>query len=276
MNLKIYREYGALNSVPVFDAFEKGAISCGFKIVDTNEDISVIWSVLWQGRMAKNQWVYNRAKELGRPVIIIEVGTLIRGQTWKISVNNINANGIFNFENLDINRVDRLNVKLQPIKVNPKPEILIALQHQQSLQWQGQPEIEQWTNATIANLKLHTDRSIIVRPHPRNPIKRPITGAQIEIPKKVIGTYDNFDINYNFHCVINHNSGPAVQSVIAGTPVICDQSSLAAEMSGKISDIENIKLPDRDQWFLKLCHTEWTIDEIASGAPLDRLKEKIS
>ena len=276
MNLKIYREYGALNSVPVFDAFEKGAISCGFKIVDTNEDISVIWSVLWQGRMAKNQWVYNKAKELGRPVIIIEVGTLIRGQTWKISVNNINANGIFNFENLDINRVNRLNVKLQPIKVNPKPEILIALQHQQSLQWQGQPEIEQWTNATIANLKLHTDRSIIVRPHPRNPIKRPITGAQIEIPKKVIGTYDNFDINYNFHCVINHNSGPAVQSVIAGTPVICDQSSLAAEMSGKISDIENIKLPDRDQWFLKLCHTEWTIDEIASGAPLDRLKEKIS
>ena len=123
---------------------------------------------------------------------------------------------------------------------------------------------------------MHTDRSIIVRPHPRNPIKRPITGAQIEIPKKVIGTYDNFDINYNFHCVINHNSGPAVQSVIAGTPVICDQSSLAAEMSGKISDIENIKLPDRDQWFLKLCHTEWTIDEIASGAPLDRLKEKIS
>ena len=276
MNLKIYREYGALNSVPVFDAFEKGATSCGFKIVDTNEDISVIWSVLWQGRMAKNQWVYNKAKELGRPVIIIEVGTLIRGQTWKISVNNINANGIFNFENLDINRVDRLNVKLQPIKVNPKPEILIALQHQQSLQWQGQPEIEQWTNATIANLKLHTDRSIIVRPHPRNPIKRPITGAQIEIPKKVIGTYDNFDINYNFHCVINHNSGPAVQSVIAGTPVICDQSSLAAEMSGKISDIENIKLPNRDQWFLKLCHTEWTIDEIASGAPLDRLKEKIS
>jgi hypothetical protein len=47
-------------------------------------------------------------------------------------------------------------------------------------------------------------------------------------------------------------------------------------MSGKISAIENIKLPDRTQWFLKLCHTEWTIDEIASGLPIDRLRDKIS
>jgi len=276
MNLKIYREYGALNSTPVFDAFEKGATACGFKIVDNNEDISVIWSVLWQGRMAKNQWVYNKAKEFGRPVIIIEVGTLIRGQTWKISVNNINANGIFNFENLDIGRIDKLNVRLQPISVNPRPEILIALQHQQSLQWQGQPEIEQWANTTIANLKLHTDRSIVVRPHPRNPIRKPIIGAQVEIPKQIPGTYDSFDIDYNFHCVVNYNSGPAVQAAIAGTPIICDRSSLAYEMSGKISSIESIKLPNRDQWFLKLCHTEWTIDEIASGLPIDRLRDKIS
>ncbi len=276
MNLKIYREYGALNSVPVFDAFEKGAIACGFKIVDNNEDVSVIWSVLWQGRMAKNQLVYNKARELGKPVIIIEVGTLIRGQTWKISVNNINANGIFNFENLDIGRIDKLNVRLQPISVNPRPEILIALQHQQSLQWQGQPETEQWANTTIANLKLHTDRSIVVRPHPRNPIRKPIIGARIEIPKQIPGTYDGFNIDYNFHCVVNYNSGPAVQGAIAGTPIICDRSSLAHEMSGKISAIENIKLPDRTQWFLKLCHTEWTIDEIASGLPIDRLRDKIS
>jgi len=276
MNLKIYKEYGALNSVPVFDAFEKGAIACGFKIVDNNEDVSVIWSVLWQGRMAKNQLVYNKARELGKPVIIIEVGTLIRGQTWKISVNNINANGIFNFENLDIGRTDKLNVRLQPISVNPRPEILIALQHQQSLQWQGQPETEQWANTTIANLKLHTDRAIVIRPHPRNPIRKPIIGAQVEIPKQIPGTYDSFNIDYNFHCVVNYNSGPAVQAAIAGSPIICDRSSLAYEMSGKISSIENIKLPDRDQWFLKLCHTEWTIDEIASGLPIDRLRDKIS
>jgi hypothetical protein len=98
---------------------------------------------------------------------------------------------------------------------------------------------------------------------------------QIEIPKQIPGTYDNFDIDYNYHCVINFNSGPAVQAAIDGTPIICNLSSLAADISGSISDIENIKLPDRSDWFLKLCHTEWTIDEISQGIPLKRLESNI-
>jgi hypothetical protein len=76
--------------------------------------------------------------------------------------------------------------------------------------------------------------------------------------------------------VINHNSGPAVQAAIYGTPIICDKTSLAGEISGKFEDIENIKLPDREDWFLRLCHTEWTIEEIAKGIPQSRLFAKIS
>jgi hypothetical protein len=30
-------------------------------------------------------------------------------------------------------------------------------------------------------------------------------------------------------------------------------------------------LPDREDWFLKLCHTEWTVSEIAQGIPMQRL-----
>jgi hypothetical protein len=276
MNLKIYREYGALNSVPVFDAFEKGAAACNFNIVNNNEDIAVIWSVLWQGKMAKNQLIYNQARAAGKPIIIIEVGNLLRGKTWRISANNINSNGIFNTDNLDIDRANKLNVKLQPIQTNRKSEILIALQHRHSLQWEGQPSIEDWVSTTIRSIKAVSDRQIIVRPHPRCPIGKLIVGAQIEIPKKIPGTYDSFNINYNYHCVVNHNSGPAVQAVISGIPVICDHSSLAAELSGSILNIENISLPDREEWFLKLCHTEWTVEEIATGLPLRRLLEKIS
>jgi hypothetical protein len=98
----------------------------------------------------------------------------------------------------------------------------------------------------------------------------------MELPKLVPGSYDDFDINYHYHCVINHNSGPAVQAAIKGIPIICDSTSLAAPVSNTVSDIENLQFPNRDDWFLKLCHTEWTVDEIIKGIPLQRLQLKIS
>jgi len=274
MNLKIYREYGALNSVPIFDAFTKGAIRAGFNIVNSNEDVAVIWSVLWQGRMERNKEVYYQMLEKHKPVIIVEVGNLKRGTTWRISVGNINGNGLFNnTDNLDILRPTKLNVSLQEAKVARLPEILIATQHQLSLQWHGQPSMEEWTIQTINQIKQHTDRKIIVRPHPRSPFKKQIAGAIIEIPKKISGTYDDFNINYNYHSVVNFNSGPAVQSAIQGVPIVCDSSSLAYPVSDILSNIETPTLPDRTDWFLKLCHTEWTVDEIMQGIPLDRIKE---
>jgi hypothetical protein len=112
----------------------------------------------------------------------------------------------------------------------------------------------------------------VVRPHPRSQIREKFADAVIELPKKVDNTYDEFDINYDYHCVINHNSGPCVQSAIHGTPIICDQSSLAFPVSEKWENLENPQLPNREEWFLKLCHTEWTVEEIAQGIPLKRLE----
>ena len=76
--------------------------------------------------------------------------------------------------------------------------------------------------------------------------------------------------------MINHNSGPAVQAAIQGVPVLCDMSSLAAELSFDWSQIDQPTLPDRQQWFLRLCHTEWTVEEICQGIPLGRLISKIT
>jgi hypothetical protein len=62
-----------------------------------------------------------------------------------------------------------------------------------------------------------------------------------------------------------------LQAALNGTPVVCDRTSLAAEISEKIENIENPVLLDREDWFLKLCHSEWTVEEISAGIPLDRL-----
>ena len=268
MRFRLYREYGALNSRPVFDAFEQGLKSLGHEIVNTPDSTPVIWSVLWHGRMAHNEKIYQNHQ----PVVIIEVGNLHRGNTWRVSINHINSLGKFgNREDLDPDRPKKLGVTLTPIRENRRPEIMIATQHQRSLQWKDQPAMIDWVQSTVAQIRQHSDRKIIVRPHPRSPISLNISGVEVGVPRQIVGTYDDFDIDFNYHCVVNHNSGPAVQAAIHGTPIICDTSSLAGEISGKFEDIENIKLPDREDWFLKLCHTEWTVSEIAQGIPMQRL-----
>jgi hypothetical protein len=273
MNFRLYREYGALNSTPIFNAFEQGLESLGHKSVKNGENVSVIWSVLWSGRMANNQQIYNS----NRPVVIIEVGNLKRNITWRVGLNHINSLGVFaNDLDLDSKRPEKLGVKLSPEKQQRRPEILIATQHQQSLQWQGQPPMAQWVEETVAKIRKHTDRKIVVRTHPRSPISVKIPGVEIEVPKKILGSYDDFDIDYNYHCVVNHNSGPAVQAAINGVPIICDATSLAGEISEKMENIETPRLPDRQDWFLRLCHTEWTVEEIRAGIPLKRLERLIN
>ncbi len=272
MRFKLYREFGALNSPAVFNAVEQGLRNAGHEIVTTGEDVAVIWSVLWQGRMASNQKIYREAKLQGKKILIIEVGNLKRGITWRISFDHINSLGEFgNIDNLDQDRPKKLGIVLGQIKVNRRPEILIATQHQASLQWQGMPPMTTWVKDLVYDIQRYSKRKIVIRPHPRSPFRVDLPGTRLESPVKLPGTYDDFNIDYNYHCVINYNSGPAVQAAIQGTPVICDKTSLAGELSGKVENIENVLLPDREDWFLKLCHTEWTLEELSQGIPFYRL-----
>jgi hypothetical protein len=226
--------------------------------------------------MAANKQIYDQCRADGIPVIIIEVGNLFRNRTWRISINHINSDGIFgNDMELDFDRPKKLGISLKPINTNRRSDILIATQHSSSLQWQNMPPMHTWVNTVVSKIRQYSTRKIVVRPHPRSPISSAASGVVIEVPKKMIGTYDDYNMSYDYHCVINYNSGPAVQAAINGTPVICDSSSLAGELSSKLENIENPILPDRTEWFLKLCHTEWTTNEIAQGIPLQRLLPKI-
>ena len=277
MLFKLHRSNGALNSPAIFAAVEQGIRAAGHNVTESQADIEVIWSVLWQGRMKPNQLIYERCIKNKKPVMIIEVGNLVRGQTWRVSFDHINGLGKFaNDRNLDSARPKKLGVELKPEKFHRSDKILLACQHEHSLQWQSQPRMDRWAEFMIAKIREYTDRKIVVRPHPRSPFMLNVKGIEISRPKAVKGSYDNFDFSDDFHCVVNHNSGPAIQAAMNGTPVITDSTSLAYPVSGTLSNIESIKLPDREQWFLRLCHTEWTVPEIVSGVPISRLVESLN
>lgn len=274
MKFRTYRENGALNSPPIFDAFEEGIRRSGHQLSNDADAIPVIWSVLWNGRMAPNRAVYENAIKNKKPIVIIEVGNFLRGESWRISINHIHSHGIFgNDENIDYDRNKKFQISLKPFNKNRKSEILIACQHQRSLQWQGQPPIDSWVRSTIAEIRKFSDRTVIVRPHPRSLFIFNDKNVVFERPKLIPNTYDSFNIDYNYHCVINFNSGVPIQAAINGIPVICDRTSLAHPISMRFEDIKDPTLPDREEWLTRLLHTEWFIDEIEQGIPIKRLEK---
>jgi len=273
MKISYFPNQAALNSPPIMTAFLDSCRAQGWEVVENSLDADavVIWSVLWAGRMRANQQVYEHYRKLNKPVFILEVGNLIRGTTWRVSVNNVNGTGIFG----ESSRPNLLDVQLRTrpnlLKVQP---ILIACQRGDSLQWQGLPSISIWANNTIARLREYTQRPIVVRPHPRFPVSGLATDIIVEHPRAILGSYDGWDLDYqNYHCVVNHNSGPSVQAVINDVPVICDASSLAADMSIDYNEIENPPHKDREKWFADLCQKEYLIEEIAAGVPLIKLQK---
>jgi hypothetical protein len=239
-------------------------------------DAAIIWSVLWSGRMAANQAVWSHYRSLGRPVICVDVGALYRGETWKIALNSITAAGYYGHtENLDWDRPRKLGISLA-INLSRNPRIVVAAQHARSLQVADLVSTEDWIVQQVKRLREVTDRPIVVRPHPRSPLD---TAGLVSLPKdivieqpqKLVNTYDSYNLAFDCHAMINYNSGPGIQSALAGTRPMVDRSSLAYPVSIPIQDIEKPYTVDRDQWLVEICHTEYTVEEIKKGTWITRL-----
>ena len=226
---------------------------------------------MWNGRMKPNEQIYYASLSKKIPVVIIEVGNFNRGKTWRIAVNNVNRDGYFGEGDIDNDRPRKLGLTLQPFNKNRRPEILIACQHIKSLQWPKNLQMESWVNTLVNDLTARSERKIIVRPHPRCPIRLSNKNITIDTPRKLANTYDDFNFDHNYHAVINYNTGPAIHAAINGTPVICDTTGLAYPVSDRLENIENITLADRESWLIDLVHREWTIEEISKGIPLSRI-----
>lgn len=265
----------ALNSHPVMSAVLDVFQGAGILTQENsmNSDGAVIWSVLWNGRMRANQEVYEHYRRQDKPVIIVEIGALYRGTTWKISVNNTTAEGYYgHIDNLDWDRPRKLGISLA-VTAFHRSEILIAAQHQRSLQVADIPSMEEWITTQIERIRQFTDRPIVVRPHPRSPLNTKLLPKDIvfETPHPLANTYDSFDMHFDCHAVVNYNSGPGIQAAISGTRPVVDRTSLAYPVSISYAELEQPYLIDRDRWLVEICHTEYTLNEIQQGTWLKRL-----
>ena len=278
MKFNLWTQYGALNSKPVFDAFSKGAKSLGYEVdYNTDHGIDVIWSILFNGRMAGNRSIWQQNQKQKKPTIVLEVGGIKRGTTWKVGLNGINRDAYFGDSNNDDRRKRLLGLEVKPWR-KQGDNILLCGQHDKSLQWQSMPSMSNWFMQTYREIRKHTDRPIVFRPHPRCRLPHIELGLKHvyrQEPQHVNGTYDSFDMGFdNIHCTISYSSNPGIHSVIEGVPAFVSTHSLAYDVANDIDflhDIEQPMMPERTQWLNDYAHTEYTIDEISQGIPLKRL-----
>ena len=284
----LYTDYGARNSGPVFEAFAESLIAAGYKVIYNepyqvmdhydNYDVAVIWSVLWHGQMTKNKQIWDINRRLNKPVVVLEVGGIKRGTTWKVGLNGINRDACFgDYMGHDNSRSDLLALKVKPWRTDGE-YILICGQHDKSLQWQDQPSMSNWFLQTYDEIRKYSDRPIIFRPHPRcrlEHIERGLKHVYRQEPVKIGGSYDDFDMGFdNIHATVSHSSNPGIHSILNGVPSFVSTHSLAYPVANDIDflhDIENPLMPDRTEWLNDYAYTEWTVDEIAQGIPLKRL-----
>jgi hypothetical protein len=279
MKFSLWTDYGALNSRPVFDAFATSLMDNGHTVVYNNNtaDVDVIWSVLFNGRMARNKTIWENKK----PTIVLEVGGIKRGTTWKVGLNGINRTAYFGEQDNDRTRADSLGLVCKPWRSNGN-FILVCGQHNKSLQWQGMPSMSNWFLNIYDKIRKYTDRPVIFRPHPRcrlEHIERGLKHVYRQEPKHIASTYDDFDMDFSdVWATISYSSNPGTHSCINGVPAFVSTHSLAYSVGNDIDflhDIENPLMPDRSQWLNDYAHTEYTIEEISQGLPLKNLTNKL-
>ena len=284
MKIEVWTEHGPQNSKPIFEAFIKSLTDAGEEVVlnrSSNADVAVIWSVLWQGRMQGYKKIWDEYRNAGKPVIVMEVGGLLRNISFKIGINGINRDADFANQTFDGQRWPLFKHELRPW--NPTGDLIVICgQHDASEQWKGLPKMSTWIEQQITEIRKYTTRPILVRPHPRNTItfnENKFKNIKVRLPKRDFMTYDDTDFKATLErtwAVVNHSSNPAMEAVIKGIPVFVSESSLCHDVGNiKLADINTPAMPNRLTWANKLAYTEWFEDEIEQGLPWARIKNRL-
>jgi len=284
MKIEAWPMHGPLNSKEIFAKLIKSMQKTGDQVYinkESNSDVAVIWSVLWRGRMEKYKPIWERYRNQGKPVIVVEVGGLRRNLSFKIGINGINRDADFANQEFDDRRWSLFQHELRPW--NPTGDLIVICgQHDTSEQWKGLPKMSNWIEQQIKEIRKYTTRPILVRPHPRNIItfdETKFKNVKVRLPKRDYRTYDDTDFKKTLErtwAVVNHSSNPAMEAVIKGVPVFVSESSLCHDVGNlNLSDINTPAMPNRLTWANKLAYTEWFEDEIEQGLPWARIQARL-
>lgn len=142
-------------------------------------------------------------------------------------------------------------------------KILLVAPSEKPCKYYGINHVE-WINNTIAEIKKHTDREIVVREK----------GSRTERTSSNI-IYDAFD--QDIYAVVTYNSIAAAEAVAYGIPAFAMAPTCAKSVTlSDLSKIENPYYPDSDfvyKWLSSLAYGQYHVEELLTGRAWHMIQE---
>lgn len=176
-----------------------------------------------------------------------------------------------------------LNISLEDYKTSGK-NIVICCQREGG--WSmGKTSVYNWINSVIVELKKHTTRTIVIRPHPKDkksvvsylPRLKSIYKNDPQVQVSNIDTPLEIDLK-NAWAVVNHNSSSIVGPIIQGYhSFITDPiKSQNAEVSNTdFSLIESPREFDREKWLQRIAMFHWKFTELEDGTAWQHIRNYV-
>jgi len=170
-----------------------------------------------------------------------------------------------------------LNINLKPHRSTGN-HILICLQRDGGWSMRGVSVIS-WLDQTILAIRQHSDRPIIIRPHPGD--KKIKSLLKIKHSNVTLSQYDRLIDDFkNCWASVVYNSSPSVASLIEGVPTFLtdpypEHSQTYGIANTDLSLIENPLMFDRQLWIEKLAMCHWNFNELRSGEAWDFFRRYI-
>lgn len=162
------------------------------------------------------------------------------------------------------------NIFLEDYKTKGK-NIIVMLQRNGGWSMSG-TDVQDWAAKVITEIRKHSDRPIVVRPHPGD--KRAaqyLKNSKIKnfsnVTISAFGTDLSVDLD-NAWAVVNHNSSAVVGPIIQGYHAFItdpEKSQCSEVANTDFSLIENPNHFDRQRWLERISMFHWKFSELEDG-----------
>lgn len=171
-----------------------------------------------------------------------------------------------------------LGITLKPWRQTGN-HILICLQRNGGWSMRGL-SVQDWLDTTINQIRMYSKkRPIIVRTHPGDKkIKRIL---KINHKNVYLSTKENIrDDLAGAWATVLYNSSPAVASAIEGVPVFLtdpnpEHSQAHVVSNTNLADLENPRMPERQEWIERLAMCHWNFHELRDGSAWQFFKQYV-
>ena len=161
------------------------------------------------------------------------------------------------------------NMNLKPWRSNGG-HILICLQRPLGWSMRGE-DLMKWLKRTLGLIRANSDRPILIRWHPGDWKAWPkykTTLDKFGVAVSPQGRHITEDL-VNCWALVCHNSTPSAVAPIEGIPAFITDDPLYSQggdiANTDLSQIENPRMPDREQWIRKLAQCHWSFEDLRSG-----------